>query len=157
MIAKFAARLHRADVVGEERGVIINTSSIAAFEGQIGQIPYASSKAEIVGMTWMGVVALAVVKSWEEKSKDGTPSSTTNPPTPMKRWWTACLLPTVTASAWRGPAALPEPTSASTTQSAGKVAVLAAGGRVAIAGDPKAHATRDLIQTILDRFAGSRA
>ena len=36
-------------------------------------------------------------------------------------------------------------------------AVRAAGGRVAIAGDPKAHATRDLIQTILDRFAGSRA
>ncbi len=36
-------------------------------------------------------------------------------------------------------------------------AVLAAGGRVAIAGDPKAHATRDLIQTILERFAGSRS
>ena len=35
--------------------------------------------------------------------------------------------------------------------------VRAAGGRVAIAGDPKVHATRDLIQTILDRFAGSRA
>jgi rfaE bifunctional protein nucleotidyltransferase chain/domain len=36
-------------------------------------------------------------------------------------------------------------------------AVLAAGGRVAIAGDPKAHASNALIQTILDRFAGSRA
>jgi len=36
-------------------------------------------------------------------------------------------------------------------------AVRAAGGRVAIAGDPKAHASRDLIQTILDRFTGSRA
>ena len=36
-------------------------------------------------------------------------------------------------------------------------AVLAAGGRVAIAGDPKAHATRDLIRIILERFAGSRA
>jgi D-glycero-beta-D-manno-heptose 1-phosphate adenylyltransferase len=35
--------------------------------------------------------------------------------------------------------------------------VRAAGGRVAIAGDPKAHATKDLIQTILERFAGSRA
>ena len=35
--------------------------------------------------------------------------------------------------------------------------VLAAGGRVAIAGDPKAHATRTLIETILERFAGSRA
>src|SRR5213594_3007953 len=36
-------------------------------------------------------------------------------------------------------------------------AVLAAGGRVAIAGDPKAHATKDLIRTILERFAGSRS
>ncbi len=36
-------------------------------------------------------------------------------------------------------------------------AVLAVGGRVAIAGDPKAHATRDLIKTILERFAGSRS
>jgi len=36
-------------------------------------------------------------------------------------------------------------------------AVLAAGGRVAIAGDPKAHATEDLIRTILERFAGSRS
>jgi D-glycero-beta-D-manno-heptose 1-phosphate adenylyltransferase len=33
--------------------------------------------------------------------------------------------------------------------------VRAAGGRVAIAGDPKAHATADLIRTILQRFAGS--
>ena len=36
-------------------------------------------------------------------------------------------------------------------------AVLAAGGRVAIAGDPKGHATKTLIDTILDRFGGSRA
>lgn len=34
-----------------ERGVIINTASVAAFDGQIGQIAYASSKAGIVGMT----------------------------------------------------------------------------------------------------------
>ena len=34
-----------------ERGVVINTASVAAFEGQIGQIAYASSKAGIVGMT----------------------------------------------------------------------------------------------------------
>ncbi len=34
-----------------ERGVIINTSSIAAFEGQIGQIAYAASKGGIVAMT----------------------------------------------------------------------------------------------------------
>ena len=33
-----------------ERGVIINTSSIAAFEGQIGQVAYTASKAAIAGM-----------------------------------------------------------------------------------------------------------
>lgn len=34
-----------------ERGVIINTASIAAYEGQIGQVAYAASKGAIVGMT----------------------------------------------------------------------------------------------------------
>ena len=34
-----------------ERGVIINTASIAAFEGQIGQVAYAASKAGIAGMS----------------------------------------------------------------------------------------------------------
>lgn len=34
-----------------QRGVIVNTASIAAYEGQIGQIAYASSKAGVVGMT----------------------------------------------------------------------------------------------------------
>lgn len=34
-----------------ERGVIINTASVAAFEGQIGQAAYAASKGGVVGMT----------------------------------------------------------------------------------------------------------
>ncbi len=34
-----------------ERGVIINTASIAAYEGQIGQVAYAASKAGVIGMT----------------------------------------------------------------------------------------------------------
>jgi NAD(P)-dependent dehydrogenase (short-subunit alcohol dehydrogenase family) len=34
-----------------ERGVVINTASIAAFDGQIGQVAYAASKAAVVGMT----------------------------------------------------------------------------------------------------------
>jgi len=34
-----------------ERGVIINTASVAAFEGQVGQVAYAASKGGIVGMT----------------------------------------------------------------------------------------------------------
>ena len=36
-----------------ERGVLINTASIAAFEGQIGQVAYAAAKAGIVGMTFV--------------------------------------------------------------------------------------------------------
>ncbi len=36
---------------GGERGVIINTASVAAFDGQIGQAAYAASKAGIVGLT----------------------------------------------------------------------------------------------------------
>lgn len=35
----------------DERGVIINTASVAAFEGQIGQVAYSASKGGIVGMT----------------------------------------------------------------------------------------------------------
>jgi 3-hydroxyacyl-CoA dehydrogenase / 3-hydroxy-2-methylbutyryl-CoA dehydrogenase len=36
---------------GGERGVCVNTASIAAFDGQIGQVAYSASKAGIVGMT----------------------------------------------------------------------------------------------------------
>jgi NAD(P)-dependent dehydrogenase (short-subunit alcohol dehydrogenase family) len=51
-ISKFAARASGAPSTGqEERGVIVNTASIAAFEGQAGQAAYAASKAAIVGMT----------------------------------------------------------------------------------------------------------
>ncbi|MFR9799658.1 SDR family NAD(P)-dependent oxidoreductase [Streptomyces sp. MS06] len=41
---------HEADAEGR-RGLIVNTASIAAFEGQIGQIAYAASKAGVAGMT----------------------------------------------------------------------------------------------------------
>jgi NAD(P)-dependent dehydrogenase (short-subunit alcohol dehydrogenase family) len=46
-----AARMARNEPIEDERGVCILTASIAAYEGQIGQIPYASSKAGVVGMT----------------------------------------------------------------------------------------------------------
>jgi NAD(P)-dependent dehydrogenase (short-subunit alcohol dehydrogenase family) len=50
-------RLAAADMAGAEaladgeRGVIISTSSVAAYEGQIGQAAYAASKAGVAGMT----------------------------------------------------------------------------------------------------------
>jgi NAD(P)-dependent dehydrogenase (short-subunit alcohol dehydrogenase family) len=46
-----AAAMIGQPVEGEERGVIVNTASIAAFEGQIGQAAYSASKAGIVGLT----------------------------------------------------------------------------------------------------------
>jgi NAD(P)-dependent dehydrogenase (short-subunit alcohol dehydrogenase family) len=46
--AAMAANLPRED---GERGVIVNTASIAAFDGQIGQAAYAASKAAVAGMT----------------------------------------------------------------------------------------------------------
>jgi NAD(P)-dependent dehydrogenase (short-subunit alcohol dehydrogenase family) len=47
----FAERLLKEGPVGEERGVIINTASVAAYEGQIGQIAYSASKGGVVGLT----------------------------------------------------------------------------------------------------------
>jgi NAD(P)-dependent dehydrogenase (short-subunit alcohol dehydrogenase family) len=46
-----AARMARNEAVDGERGAIVLTASVAAFEGQIGQLPYTASKAAIVGMT----------------------------------------------------------------------------------------------------------
>ena len=46
-----AARMIEHPGEGEERGVIINTASVAAFDGQIGQAAYSASKAGVVGMT----------------------------------------------------------------------------------------------------------
>ncbi|MFF0448841.1 3-hydroxyacyl-CoA dehydrogenase [Streptomyces sp. NPDC004609] len=46
-----AERIARTEEIAGERGVIINTASVAAFDGQIGQAAYAASKGGIVGMT----------------------------------------------------------------------------------------------------------
>ncbi|MEP6481629.1 MAG: SDR family NAD(P)-dependent oxidoreductase [Rhodoglobus sp.] len=46
-----AVAMVEVEPLGEERGVIINTASVAAFDGQIGQAAYSASKGGIVGMT----------------------------------------------------------------------------------------------------------
>jgi NAD(P)-dependent dehydrogenase (short-subunit alcohol dehydrogenase family) len=57
-----AATMARGDAdESGERGVIINTASVAAFDGQIGQIAYASSKAGVAGMTLPAARDLAPV------------------------------------------------------------------------------------------------
>ena len=52
-VAKAGAALMQNNAAGEdgERGVIINTASVAAYEGQIGQAAYSASKGGVVGMT----------------------------------------------------------------------------------------------------------
>jgi NAD(P)-dependent dehydrogenase (short-subunit alcohol dehydrogenase family) len=52
MLRLAAAEMSEAEALEEgERGVIVNTASIAAFEGQVGQPAYAASKGGVVGMT----------------------------------------------------------------------------------------------------------
>ncbi|MBV9750684.1 MAG: SDR family NAD(P)-dependent oxidoreductase [Acetobacteraceae bacterium] len=52
MIRLAAAAMARGEAdEGGERGVIVNTASIAAFDGQIGQAAYAASKAGVAGLT----------------------------------------------------------------------------------------------------------
>ena len=51
MISKVAAQLAAAEEIEGERGVIVNTASVAAFDGQIGQAAYSSSKGGVVAMT----------------------------------------------------------------------------------------------------------
>lgn len=46
-----AARMAETEPVDGERGVVVNTASVAAFDGQVGQAAYAASKGGIVGMT----------------------------------------------------------------------------------------------------------
>jgi NAD(P)-dependent dehydrogenase (short-subunit alcohol dehydrogenase family) len=46
-----AAAMAATDAVDGERGVIVNTASAAAFDGQIGQAAYSASKGGVVGMT----------------------------------------------------------------------------------------------------------
>jgi len=79
-----------------ERGVIINTSSIAAFEGQKGQVAYAASKAGLVGLTLPiardlsyygirvvtiapGVFETPILKGLSPEAKTGLAKSIPNP------------------------------------------------------------------------------
>jgi NAD(P)-dependent dehydrogenase (short-subunit alcohol dehydrogenase family) len=66
-----AAHMARNEPEDDERGVVISTASIAAFEGQIGQVAYSAAKAGIAGMVLtmardlgsLGIRALAIAPS----------------------------------------------------------------------------------------------
>ena len=51
VISQFAARAAGLEEIDHERAVIVNTASIAAYDGQIGQAAYAASKGGVVGLT----------------------------------------------------------------------------------------------------------
>lgn len=51
VLTHFASALAKSEAIGEERGVIVNTASVAAFDGQVGQAAYAASKCGVVGLT----------------------------------------------------------------------------------------------------------
>jgi len=62
VMTRAAAAISSVDLRDDgERGVIVNTASVAAFEGQIGQFAYSASKGAIVGMTLPAARDLAVV------------------------------------------------------------------------------------------------
>lgn len=46
------------------RGVIVNTASIAVYEGQIGRLPYAAAKGGVVGMTARERIRAAMLPDW---------------------------------------------------------------------------------------------
>ncbi|MBO1029329.1 MULTISPECIES: SDR family NAD(P)-dependent oxidoreductase [Micrococcus] len=51
MMAQAAAAMKAQEPLGEDRGVIVNTASVAAYDGQIGQIAYSASKGAVVSLT----------------------------------------------------------------------------------------------------------
>ncbi|KAB1866776.1 SDR family NAD(P)-dependent oxidoreductase [Microbacterium algeriense] len=51
VISQAAALIAKNDLLEEERGVIVNTASVAAFDGQIGQPAYSASKGGVHAMT----------------------------------------------------------------------------------------------------------
>jgi NAD(P)-dependent dehydrogenase (short-subunit alcohol dehydrogenase family) len=57
-----AERISAADELDGERGVIVNTASVAAFEGQIGQAAYSASKGGVASMTLPIARELAAMK-----------------------------------------------------------------------------------------------
>jgi NAD(P)-dependent dehydrogenase (short-subunit alcohol dehydrogenase family) len=62
MLRLAAAQIAKSEPLdGGARGVVVNTASVAAFDGQVGQIAYASSKAGVVGMTLPAARDLAPV------------------------------------------------------------------------------------------------
>jgi NAD(P)-dependent dehydrogenase (short-subunit alcohol dehydrogenase family) len=91
-----ASAMAAHEPIDGERGVCVLTASVAAFEGQIGQIPYASAKAGVVGMTLVaardlaqrqirvctiapGVFDTPILSRFSQEIKDGLASQVPHP------------------------------------------------------------------------------
>ncbi|MBV8463365.1 MAG: SDR family oxidoreductase, partial [Acidimicrobiales bacterium] len=62
VMTRAASAISKTDPLADgERGLIVNTASVAAFDGQIGQLAYSASKGAVVGMTLPAARDLAVV------------------------------------------------------------------------------------------------
>jgi len=116
--------LEEARALGDALLVGVNSdASVARLKGAGRPIMTAAERAEIVG----ALESVDAVVIFDDDTADGL---------------VATLRPDVHAKGTDYTAeTVPE-----------RAAVLAAGGKVAIAGDPKTHATRDLIRTIVERF-----
>src|SRR5262245_41495944 len=118
--------LESARALGDALVVGLNSdASVRRLKGAGRPVMTAEERAEIIG----ALAAVDLVVVFDEDSADGV---------------IARLRPDV-------PAKGTDYTEASVPE---RASVLAAGGRVAIAGDPKSHATRDLIASIVSRFGG---
>jgi D-glycero-beta-D-manno-heptose 1-phosphate adenylyltransferase len=119
--------LEEARALGDALLVGVNSdASVARLKGAGRPIMTAAERAEIVG----ALASVDAVVIFDDDTADGL---------------VATLRPDVHAKGTDYTAeTVPE-----------RAAVLAAGGKVAIAGDPKTHATRDLIRTIVERFGRS--
>ena len=62
VMTRAAAAIARSEPLDDgERGLVVNTASVAAFDGQVGQLAYSASKGAVVGMTLPAARDLAVV------------------------------------------------------------------------------------------------
>ena len=91
-----AAMLGNEPDDGGEAGVIVMTASIAAFDGQIGQLAYAASKGGVVGMTLPAARDLAGAGSASARSRPGCSTRRCSPGCPRRRaprWARRCRTP----------------------------------------------------------------
>ena len=98
-----AERIAKTEPINGERGVIVNTASVAAFDGQIGQAAYSASKGGVVGMT-LPIARDLVARADPRRHHRARACSTRRcwrgcPSRPRSRWASRCR----TRRGWASP------------------------------------------------------